>query len=73
MRKRARLDRLTAIADELDRLELRRQALFAERMRLWISGRDAKRDPSTVVELASASRVKAVTLRLLVKRHEATP
>lgn len=67
MRPKARIDRLGAIADELDRLELDRQRLFTERMRLWQEGRAAN---VTVAVLARASRVKDVTLRLLVKRHE---
>lgn len=70
MKAKARTDRLTAIADELDQLELTRQRLFAERMDLWLDGRNAD-PPATVAELARASRVKDVTMRLLVSRHTA--
>lgn len=59
-RRRARL---AAIADELDAANARTRALYDERERLWIEGRDAGESSR---ELAEPSRVRPVTVRAII-------
>lgn len=47
---------LTVITDELERLEMRREELYATRLDLWLRGR-ALDPPMTQKDLATASRV----------------
>lgn len=60
--------RLEAIADEVTTLNLRLDALFAERLELWIVGRDEHDMKSH--QLAEPSRVQAVTVRQLMPPRE---
>lgn len=48
------LERLTAIADELERLDTRREQLFSERMAIWLRLRD---NGLKQAEIAKPSRV----------------
>lgn len=59
---------LVRIADELDALQARQTALFAQRVELWTEGRDVHGMKSR--ELARPSRVRPVTVRNLTPGRE---
>lgn len=59
------LQRLGAIADELDALESRSEQLYAQRRALWRKGLEAG---LSKVKLAELSRVRPVTVGQLLRR-----
>jgi hypothetical protein len=61
-----RIQRLEAIATELDDAIATVDGLYAERLRLWVRCRESGH---TVSELAAASRLRPVTVRTLLDRQ----
>lgn len=59
--------RLESIADEVTTLNVRLDALFAERLELWLAGRELGMKSR---DLARPSRVKPVTVRQLMPPRE---
>lgn len=58
---------LARIADDLDRHEREKRKLYERRMVLWQRG---KENGMRASELARFSRLEAVTVRQLMKRHD---